>query len=291
MKPRPGLGRGLGALIPTGASLMEELATSAIVPNPRQPRRRFDDNAIADLAASITQLGMLQPVVVRRLGMSTYELVVGERRWRAARRAGLATIPALVVETDERGSLERALVENLHRENLTAIEEAAGYQQLIEEASFTHEQLAERLGFSRPTVTNALRLLELPDSIQRLVLDRRLSAGHGRALLSLGKHPLLERVALRVVGEGLSVRETEELVRQYRVEASSEAPSVDTLTPPRPTPPGLDELSAALAEGLQARVRITMGKKRGKMVIELGSFDELHRIAHRILPPPETAQG
>ncbi|MGH2769391.1 MAG: ParB/RepB/Spo0J family partition protein [Actinomycetota bacterium] len=272
---------------------MEELATSAIVPNPRQPRRRFDDDAIADLAASITQVGMLQPVVVRRLGMSTYELVVGERRWRAARRAGLATIPALIVETDEQGSLERALVENLHRENLTAIEEAAGYQQLIEEAAFTHEQLAERLGFSRPTVTNALRLLELPASIQRLILDRRLSAGHGRALLGMGKHPLLERVALRVAGEGLSVRETEDLVRQYRVENPPKDPDPlpETFTSPRPALPGIDELSATLAEGLQTRVRITRGKKKGKMVIEFGSFDELYRIAHRILPQPPAEAG
>jgi ParB family chromosome partitioning protein len=291
MKPRPGLGRGLGALIPTGASLMEELATSAIVPNPRQPRRHINEEALAELAASIHQVGLLQPVVVRRLGMSTFELVVGERRWRAARRAGLETIPALIVDTDEQGSLERALVENLHRENLTAIEEAAGYQQLIEEASFTHEQLAERLGFSRPTVTNALRLLELPASVQRLILDRRLSAGHGRALLGLGKHPLLERVALRVAGEGLSVRETEELVRQYRLEAPSDAPPSEEVAPPRPAPSGLEELSRTLAEELQASVRITMGKRRGKMVIEFGSLDELHRIVHRILPVDESAQG
>src|SRR3981081_204261 len=217
MTARTGLGRGLGALIPTGASVMEELPTTSVVPNPRQPRQTFDDEAISDLAASIRQVGILQPVVVRPAGDGTYQLVVGERRWRAARRAGVGLVPPLAIQTDREGALERALVENVHRQDLNAVEEAAAYQQLIDEAGLTHEDLAERLGLSRPTVPNALRLLDLPSSVQRLLVDRRLSAGHGRALLGLAGHPLLERVAQRVAAEGMSVRKTEESGRGHRL--------------------------------------------------------------------------
>src|SRR5438270_13513633 len=165
MTARTGLGPGLRRLMPPGASVLEELPTASVVPNPRQPRQAFDDEAINDLAASIRQVGILQPVVVRPTGDGSYQLVVGERRWRAARRAGLAQIPALVIETDEQGALERALVENVHREDLNAVEEAAAYQPLIEEAGLTHEDLAGPLGLSRPTVTNAPPLLRLPPSV------------------------------------------------------------------------------------------------------------------------------
>ncbi|HEU5003667.1 MAG TPA: ParB/RepB/Spo0J family partition protein [Actinomycetota bacterium] len=277
MTIRTGLGRGLGALIPSGANALEELPTTSIVPNPGQPRRSFEDEAISDLAASIRQVGILQPVVVRPLPDGTYQLVVGERRWRAARRAGLTTVPALVIETDERGALERALVENVHRQDLNPLEEAAAYQQLVDEAGLTHEALAERLGLSRPAVSNALRLLELPAGIQRLVLDHRISAGHGRALLSLNGHPLQERVAQRVVAEGLSVRQTEELVREYRVDVPKAPPA------PRRPRAALEDLGEALSEALATRVRVTMGKRKGWVVIECGSRDDLDRVCEGLL--------
>ena len=277
MSARTGLGKGLGALIPSGASVLEELPTTFIVPNPQQPRRTFDDEPISDLAASIRQVGILQPLVVRPLGNGTYQLVVGERRWRAARRAGLSMVPALVIETDERGALERALVENVHRQDLNPLEEAAAYQQLIEEAGLTHEDLAERLGLSRPAVTNALRLLDLPPALQRLIAEGRISAGHGRSLLGLNGHPLQERVAQRIVAEGLSVRQTEELVRSYRVDVPR------TPSPRRQTRATLDDMGEALSEALATRVRVTMGKRKGWVVIECGSRTDLERICEGIL--------
>jgi ParB family chromosome partitioning protein len=275
---RTGLGRGLGALIPTGASVLEELPASSIVRNPRQPRQMFDDEGISDLAASIRQVGILQPVVVRPAGDGTYQLVVGERRWRAARRAGLAMIPALVIETDEQGALERALVENVHRQDLNPLEEAAAYQQLLDEAGLTHENLAERLGLSRPAVTNALRLLDLPAPVQRLIIERRLSAGHGRALLGMADHPLLERVAQRVAAEGLSVRKTEEVVRGYRLDLPPQGPSRH-----RARPATLEDMGEALSEALQTRVRVTMGKRKGHVVIECGSRDDLQRVCEGLM--------
>jgi ParB family chromosome partitioning protein len=274
---RTGLGKGLGALIPTGASVLEELPTSAIVANPNQPRRSFDDETISDLAASIRQVGMLQPVVVRPAGSGSYQLVVGERRWRAARRAGLSQVPAIVIETDERGALERALVENVHRQDLNPLEEAAAYAQLIEEAGLTHEDLAERLGLSRPAVTNALRLLDLPPVVQRLIAERRISAGHGRALLGLNGHPLQERVAQRVVAEGLSVRQAEQLVRSHRVDVPRGT------SPRRPQRAPLEEIGEALSEALSTRVRVTMGKRKGWVVIECGSRADLDRVCEGIL--------
>lgn len=285
MTARTGLGKGLGALIPTGASVLEELPTTAIVPNPNQPRRTFEDEPISDLAASIRQVGILQPVVVRPIGGGQYQLVVGERRWRAARRAGLAMVPALVVETDERGSLERALVENIHRQDLNPLEEAAGYAQLIEEAGLTHEDLAERLGLSRPAVTNALRLLDLPVSVQKMIAERKISAGHGRALLGLNGHPLQERVAQRVAAEGLSVRQTEEIVRDHRVD-------VPRGTSGRKAPrANLDEMGAALSEALATRVRVTMGKRKGWVLIECGSRADLERVCGGLLRREEAIAG
>src|SRR5437870_3279107 len=277
MTARTGLGRGLGALIPTGASVLEELPASSIVRNPRQPRQTFDDEGISDLAASIRQVGILQPVVVRPAGDGTYQLVVGERRWRAARRAGLAMVPALVIETDEQGALERALVENVHRQDLNPLEEAAAYQQLLDEAGLTHENLAERLGLSRPAVTNALRLLDLPAPVQRLIVERRLSAGHGRALLGMADHPLLERVAQRVAAEGLSVRKTEEVVRGYRLDLPQQEPAR------RARPATLEDMGEALSEALQTRVRVTMGKRKGHVVIECGSKADLQRVCEGLM--------
>lgn len=277
MTTRGGLGKGLGALIPTGASALEDIPTSMIIPNRRQPRRHFDEEGISNLSASIQQVGVLQPLLVRPGPEGQYELVVGERRWRAARRAGLPTVPALIVDTDERGGLERALVENIHRRDLNPIEEGAAYQQLLEEAGLTHEQLAERLGLSRPAVTNALRLLDLPGAVQRMVIDTLLSAGHARALLGLGSEALMVRAAERVAAEGLSVRETEDLVRRQKIQTgpASGAARLQTI---RPEPAGLLEASERLSEILQTRVRVAMGSRKGKIVIEFGSVDDLERI-------------
>lgn len=283
MSVRGGLGRGLGALIPTGASVLEEIPPAAITPNSKQPRKNFDEESLATLSASIRRLGLLQPVVVRRTGGSGYELVMGERRWRAAQRAGLALIPAIVIDTDDRGALERALVENIHRQDLNPIEEAAAYKQLLEEAGLTHEQLAERVGLSRPAISNSIRLLDLPDGVQALVVGGKLSAGHARALLALLGHPLLERIAQRVAASGISVRETEEEVKRAREELETiEEPSA---RPPRRKggqDPGLREISEALSDRLGTRVNVTMGRGKGRIVIEFGSGDDLVRICRRI---------
>lgn len=281
MTPKGGLGRGLGALIPAGAAALEEIPTSSIAPSRRQPRKEFDEEGLENLAASIRQVGLLQPVVVRSAEDGGYELIVGERRWRAARRAGLATVPAVVIETDDRGALQRALVENIHRRDLNAIEEAAAYQQLVEEGGLTHEQMAERLGLSRPAVTNALRLLDLPPGIQRMVIEGKLSAGHARALLGLAGNPLLERTAIRVAAEGLSVRQTEQLVRELK-DAGPASPRPGSAEA-GPQPAGLAEASERLSEELQTRVSITMGRRKGKIVIEFGSVDDLERIFRRIV--------
>jgi ParB family chromosome partitioning protein len=284
VKTSVGLGRGLGALIPTGATALQELPVGSIVPNRRQPRRAFDEEGLATLAASMRQVGVLQPVVVRSKEDGRFELVLGERRWRAARRAGLANVPALVVETDDRGALQRAVVENIHRQDLNPLEEAAAYQQLIEEGGLTHEQLAEQLGLSRPSISNTLRLLDLPPSVQRMVMEGKLSAGHARALLPLAENPLLERVAARVAGEGLSVRQAEELSRRYSIEGKA-------ATSPggkRRLPAGMAELSERLSEELNTRVTVAMGRRKGKIVIELGSREDLERVARRLLGRAKT---
>jgi ParB family chromosome partitioning protein len=284
MSARGGLGRGLGALIPAGATSLEEIPPGVIVPNSRQPRKNFDPEALNTLSASIKQLGLLQPVVVRRRGDSGYELVMGERRWRAAQQAGLSTIPALIIDTDDRGSLERAIVENVHREDLNPIEEAAAYRQLVEEAGLTHEQLAERVSLSRSTVGNIMRLLDLPDSIQAMVMQDKLSGGHAKALLGLLGHPLLERIAQRVAASGLTVRQTEDLVRQEREEreepASPEAPARRQSRAGGDA--GLLEISDALSDQLETRVVVSKGRGRGKIVIEFGSDEDLVRIWRRI---------
>ena len=282
-----GLGKGLSALIPQGASTLEEVPPGSIRPNPRQPRKAFDEESLSELAASIRQVGLLQPVVVRRTTEGGLELVVGERRWRAAQRAGLNTIPAIVMETDERGSLERAIVENIHREDLNAIEEAAAYQQLVEEAGLTHEQLGERVGLSRPAISNALRLLDLPPLVQRMVIEKSLSAGHARALATLVGHPLLERTAQRVAAESLSVRDTEDLVREVREETGA-APPERRHRPP--VAAGLTELAERLSDELGTRVRIMMGKRKGKITIEFASVDDLERIYRRVARAEEGDQ-
>src|SRR5271168_664090 len=246
MARRSGLGKGLSALIPSEAtgesdSLLRVVPISHIRPNAFQPRSHFDEESMGSLAASIREVGLLQPVLVRQLEDETeaYELIAGERRWRAARRAGLQTIPVLVQVADDVASLEQALVENLHRVDLNALEEAAAYQQLIDEFGLTHEQVATRMGKGRATVTNTLRLLQLPAGAQRALAERTISAGHARALLGTPDRALQEKMVDQIVDQGLTVRAVEELVRQggseLRVvpdtpEAVEPAPSTDGMT-------------------------------------------------------------
>ena len=287
MPRRSGLGRGLDSLLPSASegneleerSGLDHVPVSSIDPNPRQPRNRFDDEQIAELATSIRELGILQPLLVRPGPAGRYELIAGERRLRAATAAGLDQVPVVVVETDDQGSLERALVENVHREDLNPIEEAAAYRQLIEDGGVTQESVGDRLGKSRVTITNALRLLDLPVEIQRYLIDGRLSAGHGRALLGLQGNPLQARLAQRVVSEGHSVRETEAMVRKYQSMSGM----------PQPAARKDIEASAAVAEAqkrlaahLQTRVRVDMGKKKGKIVLDFVSLEELDRLTRAI---------
>lgn len=305
MAPRPGLGKGLGALIPPelmdkgggggpGAELIE-IPIAALEPNPHQPRVHFDEETLTDLAASIAELGVLQPVLVRRVGEGQYQLIAGERRWRAAIRAGLATIPAIVRLTDDMASMEQALVENLHRQDLTPLEEAAAYQQLIEDFGLTHEALAARVGKSRPSISNALRLLALPAAVQSLIADGRLSAGHAKALLGTPDRAYQEHLARRAVDEGWTVRAVEEAVRQRQgatapAAASGSAAEPDAGPPPAPVtrlrPPGLLELEELLSDHLSTRVTVTMGTSRGKIVVEFADLEDLERIYRAMTEVP-----
>ena len=295
-----GLGKGLGALIPADATSvevsdqprLEDLPVASIVANPHQPRVHFDEESLAELALSVREIGVLQPVLVRPGDQEgTYELIAGERRWRAARRAGLAVIPAIVRATDDLGSVERALVENLHRQDLSPLEEASAYQQLVEDFSLTHEQVASRVGKSRSAVTNTLRLLSLPPAIQALLADGRLSAGHAKALLGSPDRAFQEQLARRAAAESWSVRMLEEAVRDR---SGSAPPSTDTTRAPtvsdgaglipatRLRPPGLLELEELLAEYLSTRVNVTMGTGKGKVVIEFADLEDLERIYHQM---------
>jgi ParB family transcriptional regulator, chromosome partitioning protein len=283
---RSGLGRGLDALLPAsgpedppaGGGLLR-LPVDAIAPNPRQPRQDFDEDEIEELATSIATLGILQPLLVRESGPGRYELIAGERRLRASKLAGLSEVPVLVVETDERGSLERAIVENVHRSNLSPIEEAAAYKQLIDEGGLTQERLAERLGKNRVTITNILRLLDLPTSIQALLGHGRLTAGHGKALLSLQGNPLQERLARRAAEEGMSVRDTEELARKFESMGTPASRSGGRGV----TPASVSDAQRRLADHLQTRVRIDVGKRKGKIVVDFVSLEELERLMQTIL--------
>ena len=296
-----GLGKGLSALIPADATSvevgdqprLEDLPVASIVPNPHQPRMHFDEESLAELAASVREIGVLQPVLVRPGEQDgTYELIAGERRWRAARRAGLAVIPAIVRTTDDLGSVERALVENLHRQDLTALEEASAYQQLVEDFSLTHEQVASRVGKSRSAVTNTLRLLSLPPAVQSLLADGRLAAGHAKALLGSPDRAFQEQLARRAAAESWSVRMLEEAVRNRGRAAEPDAAGSAFqgkvgdgagLTPAtRLRPPGLLELEELLAEYLSTRVNVTMGTGKGKVVIEFADLEDLERIYHQM---------
>jgi ParB family transcriptional regulator, chromosome partitioning protein len=289
---RSGLGRGLGALIPTEVlkdrGALAELAITAVRANPRQPRAHFDEEALAALTASVREVGILQPILVRRIADDHYELIAGERRWRAARRAGLATVPAIVRVASDSESLEQALIENLNREELNPLEEAAGYQQLIEDFDLTHEQLSTRVGKSRVAITNALRLFQLPPSVQRFVAEGRLSAGHARALLGTPDRAFLEALARRAANEQLSVREVEEAVRQRNQMKAPDGDASSVIPLGRLRPPGILELEELLADHLNTRVRVDMGANRGKVVIEFATLEDLERI-YKAMTEPDVA--
>jgi ParB family transcriptional regulator, chromosome partitioning protein len=306
MARRSGLGKGLSALIPSEAtgetdSLLRVVPISHIRPNAYQPRSHFDEESMGALAASIREVGLLQPVLVRQLEgeEDSYELIAGERRWRAARRAGLQTIPVLVQVADDVASLEQALVENLHRVDLNALEEAAAYQQLIDEFGLTHEQVATRMGKGRATVTNTLRLLQLPAGAQRALAERTISAGHARALLGTPDRALQEKMVDQIVEEGLTVRAVEELVRQGGSELRVVPDAPETDEPPAPAPgttsgttepssrratvrklpePGVLELEDLLSTYLNTRVKVDIQNRRGRLVVEFATLEDLERI-------------
>ena len=307
MARRSGLGKGLSALIPSEAmgestSLLRVVPISHIRPNVYQPRSHFDEESMASLAASIKEVGLLQPVLVRELSgeAESYELIAGERRWRAARRAGLQTIPVLVQVADDAGSLEQALVENLHREDLNALEEAAAYQQLIDDFGLTHEQVATRMGKGRATITNTLRLLQLPAGAQRALAERTISAGHARALLGTPDRALQEKLVQRIIDEGLTVRAVEDLVRGDTVdlhvvpppapeepapaavateETGSSSGDAVRRPPVRKLPePGVLELEELLSTYLNTRVKVDIQNRRGRLVVEFATLEDLERI-------------
>lgn len=284
MARRSGLGKGLASLIPPapaegddGEVALRDLPLTAIEPNPGQPRTQFDEESLGELTASIRELGVLQPILVREVATGMFQLIAGERRWRAARRAGLATIPAIVRTTDDRGLVEQALVENLQRQDLTALEEAAAFQQLIEDFGMTHDDVATRVGKSRSTITNTVRLLQLPAAIQRYVAEGQLTAGHARALLGSPDRAFQEQLARQAVAEHWTVRETEDAVR----DRSGAPAGTDAARPPAvPTlrPPGLLELESLLAEYLSTRVSITMRAAKGRVAVEFATLEDLERI-------------
>ena len=313
---RRGLGRGLGSLIPTapaaspdgdgqegpahpdgaqaggdghpsaqaetqeaavphlvGGSYFAELPTARIRPNHAQPRQVFDEEAMAELVHSISEVGLLQPIVVRKVSDDDYELVMGERRWRAAEKAGLEAIPAIVRETGDDAMLRDALLENLHRSQLNPLEEAAAYAQLLEDFDCTHDELASRIGRSRPQISNTLRLLRLSPAVQRRVAAGVLSAGHARSLLAVEDDELQDRLAQRVVAEGISVRGLEELVAVGETGSPAERQ-----VRRKPVAPGLAELANRLSDRLETRVKVDLGRSKGKITVEFASMEDLQRI-------------
>jgi ParB family chromosome partitioning protein len=290
-----GLGKGLGALIPTASSAaaadpgqasgedrldgvgayFDEIPVGAITPNPRQPRQVFDEEALEELAASIGAVGLLQPVVVRKVMPGHYELVMGERRWRACEQAGLSHIPAIVRETPDDDLLRNALIENLHREQLNPLEEAAAYQQLLDDFAATHEELARKVGRSRPHISNTIRLLGLPAGVQKRVAAGVLSAGHARALLAVEDLQAQEHLAHRIVAEGLSVRAVEEIVALGA--QATKAPRQQE-TRPKPVAPGLKDIADRLSDAFETRVKVELGHRKGKIVVEFATLDDLERI-------------
>jgi len=292
MPPRDGGGSGTG---------LQEISVSSIDPNPNQPRNHFDEDSLAELSASIKAIGLLQPVLVRpSTTPDRFELIAGERRWRASKRAGLSTIPAIVRVTDDVSSVEQALVENLHRQDLTPLEEAAAYQQLLEDFSMTHEQVAAKVGKSRSAITNSLRLLTLPPTIQQYLAEGRLSAGHAKALLGTPDRALQESLARVAVDQSLTVRGLEEAVRNAVNPGASSTtvipkPGVTGTKPKTGTPgrvnlvkePGLHELEELLSEHLATPVTVTLSGKHGKMVVEFADLEDLERIYRLMTEGPD----
>ncbi|MEV4462090.1 ParB/RepB/Spo0J family partition protein [Micromonospora echinofusca] len=329
-RPRGGLGRGLGALIPTGpaptavveptpaveppataeastavgapeesapvvasppaavqpdpepvlspvpGARFAEIPVDAIVPNPKQPRQVFDEDALEELKTSIQEVGFLQPIVVRQLDDEKYELVMGERRWRAAQAVGREKIPAIVRDTHDDAMLRDALLENIHRANLNPLEEAAAYQQLLDEFGATHEELARRIGRSRPQISNTIRLLNLPAQVQTRVAAGILSAGHARALLSLDEAEAQEQLARRIVAEGISVRATEEIVALALSDGTTKKEAAKRR--PKPHAPALTDLADRLSDRFDTRVKVDIGRSKGKITIEFATVDDLERI-------------
>lgn len=281
---RGGLGRGLSALIPgaveEGVGLLE-IPVEGVSPNPRQPRVSFENESLDALALSIREVGVLQPIVVRKT-QAGFELIAGERRLRAARKAGLATVPAVVRESDDADSLREALIENIHREDLNPMELAEAFHELLDELGLKQETLAERLGVSRSHVANTIRLLQLPAGVQQLLAERKIQAGHGRALLALGDGDAQASLALRAAAEDLSVREVEEIVRRFVEQPAKEAsPAAEPSATAEQS--SLAEVEEILSEQLATRVTIQMGRKRGRIVVEFGSADDLERIVSEII--------
>jgi ParB family transcriptional regulator, chromosome partitioning protein len=318
---RRGLGKGLGALIPESPRVVDgepgrggeelprphlraaamtapaddadvvevpgahyaEIPVNAISPNPRQPRQTFDEDALEELADSIREVGLLQPVVVRATGAGNYELIMGERRWRACQRAGLTEIAAIVRETPDTDLLRDALIENLHRQQLDPLEEAAAYQQLLDDFGATHEQLAQKIGRSRPHISNTLRLLNLPPTVQKRIAAGVLTAGHARALLSLNDSGAQDRLAHRIVAEGLSVRAVEEIVSV--ASAEDDKPKARPSRPGKaPTAPALERLANRLSDIFETKVKVELGRHKGKIVVEFASMDDLDRIIEAMTP-------
>jgi len=270
-----------------------ELPVDAITPNPRQPREVFEEEAMEELVHSIREVGLLQPIVVRPAGSGgagKYELIMGERRWRATQAAGLERIPAIVRETDDERMLLDALLENLHRSQLNPLEEAAAYDQLLKDFACTHEQLADRIGRSRPQVSNTLRLLKLPPKIQRRVAGGQLTAGHARALLGLETEEEQLRLAERISQELLSVRAVEEIVAVGDPEGSA-ARTPRKVRAGKRVSPSLTDLAARLSDRLETRVRVDLGKERGKIVIEFANMRDLNRIVETLLPGASAGDG
>jgi ParB family chromosome partitioning protein len=266
--------------LPVAGARYAELDVASIQPNPQQPRTVFDEEALDELARSVREVGVLQPVVVREVGPGKYQLIMGERRWRASQAAGVATVPAIVRDTADTDLLRDALLENLHRQQLNPLEEGAAYQQLLEEFDGTHEELASRLGKSRSHVSNTMRLLNLPPTVQRRLAAGVLSAGHARALLALADPEAQERLATRIVAEGLSVRAVEELVTLN--ETGSPAKVVRRQV--RPHAPALASLASRLSDHFETRVKVELGRSKGKITLEFASVDDLERIVAAMAP-------
>jgi ParB family chromosome partitioning protein len=267
-------------LAPVSGAHFAELPLDRITPNPRQPRQVFEEEALAELVHSVTEVGLLQPVVVRKTGADSYELIMGERRWRAMQEAGFETIPAIVRETGDDAMLRDALLENLHRSQLNPLEEAAAYQQLLDDFGCTHDELAGRIGRSRPQISNTLRLLKLSPAVQRRVAAGVLSAGHARALLAVPSPETQDRLAGRVVAEGISVRGLEEIVTVGDLGSDAKARPRSR----KPHAPALDDLAARLSDRLETRVKVALGQRKGKITVEFASIPDLERIVAMLDP-------